>query len=108
MVAITTLILTEKFILNSDFTIILPIMQVKITIENIDWIFLKIADLSYLVKIVLIMHNNCLQADIVHNPVNCSHAEKHSFSAIVVIDNYTGIFIWNWSLLEYYISIDIL
>ena len=31
----------EKFILNSDCTIILPIMTVKNSIENVDCIFLK-------------------------------------------------------------------
>ena len=50
------LILTEKFIINSDFTTILQIMRVKITIENVDKIFLKMTDQSHLVKIVLIMH----------------------------------------------------
>ena len=48
-----TLILTEKFILNSDFTIILPIMWVVCTVESVDWIFLKTTDQSYLFKIVL-------------------------------------------------------
>ena len=37
-------ILTEKFILDSDFTIILRIMRIKNTVENVDWIFLKMAD----------------------------------------------------------------
>ena len=59
-----TSILFEKFILNSDFTIILPIMRIKNTVENTDWIFMKLADQSYFVKIVLIMHNKCSQADI--------------------------------------------
>ena len=46
----------EKFFLNSDLPIILPIMRIKNTVENVDWIFLKMADQSYLVKIILIMH----------------------------------------------------
>ena len=33
-----TLIFTNKFILNSDFTIILPIIRVKTSVENVDWI----------------------------------------------------------------------
>ena len=42
-----TFILREKFIFNSNFTIILPIMRVKNTVENVDWIFLNIADQSF-------------------------------------------------------------
>ena len=34
----------EKIILNSDFTIIQPIILVKNTAENVDWIFPKTAD----------------------------------------------------------------
>ena len=60
----TTLNSTEKFIIKSDFAIILGIMQVKNTVKNVDWIFLKMADQSYLGKIVLIMDNICSQADI--------------------------------------------
>ena len=41
-------------------------MELKIR-RNIDWIFPKTADQSYLVKIVLIMHNNCSQAVIADN-----------------------------------------
>ena len=36
------------------------------------------ADQSYLVKIVLIIHNKCSQADIAHNTVNRSKAEQHT------------------------------
>ena len=49
--------LDRQIIINSDVTIIIPIMLIKNTFENDDWIFLKVADQSYLVKIVLIMHN---------------------------------------------------
>ena len=70
-----TLILTEIFILNSDFTIILPIMTIK-KLENVDWIFLDVADQSYLVKIVIIVQNKCSQADMRHNSVNRSHNEQ--------------------------------
>ena len=61
---------TEKCILNSDCMIILPIVRVKNMVENVDWIFLKMADQSFLVKLVLIMHNKCSQAHIAHNSVN--------------------------------------
>ena len=44
--------------------IILPIMRIKNADENVDWIFLKMADQSYLIKIVSIMHNKCSRADI--------------------------------------------
>ena len=47
-----TLVLTEKFILNLDYTIILSIMRIKNTVQNVDWIFLKMVDQPYLVKIV--------------------------------------------------------
>ena len=70
--------MTEKFILNSDFTIIQPIVKIKNTVENIDQTFLKMADQSYSVKIVLIMHNKCSWADIAHNYVNCSTAEQRT------------------------------
>ena len=36
------------------------------------------ADESYLVKIVLIMHNKCSRADIAHNFVNRTKAEQSS------------------------------
>ena len=36
------------------------------------------AEQSYFVKIVLIMHNKCSQADIAHNYVNRSKAEQRS------------------------------
>ena len=49
---------------HSDWMIILPIMWVKNTVKNVCWIFLKTADQSYLVKIVLIMQNKCSQDDI--------------------------------------------
>ena len=61
---------TEKFILNSDCMIILLIVWVENTVENEDWVFPKMVDQSYLVKIVLIMLNKCSQADIAHNSVN--------------------------------------
>ena len=41
-------------------------MRIQNSVENVDWIFLKMADQSYLVNIVLIMHNKCSQADIAH------------------------------------------
>ena len=47
-------ILTDIFILNSDLAITLPIVQIKNTVENVDWIFLKMADQSYLEEIFLI------------------------------------------------------
>ena len=41
-------------------------------------IFQMIANQSYLVKIVLIMHNKCSHTDIEHNSVNSSHAEQRT------------------------------
>ena len=78
MVAMETHFLTEKFILNSDFTIMLPILQIKNTVQNVDWIFLKMADQSYFVKIVLIVHHKSSQADIAHNSVNRSNNEQRT------------------------------
>ena len=49
-----TLFSTEKFILNSNFMIILPIKRVKNTVENVDYIFLKIVDELYFLKVLLI------------------------------------------------------
>ena len=43
--------------------IILKTETVKNMVENVVWIFLKTADQSYLVKIVLIVHNKCSQTD---------------------------------------------
>ena len=63
------------FIVNSDCMIILPIVCVENTVENVYWIFRKTAGQSYLVKIGLVMHNKCLQTDIAHNSVNRSPAE---------------------------------
>ena len=53
-------------------------MRVKNPVENVDRIFMKTADQSYLVKTVLIMHNKYPQADIAHNYVNRSHPEQHT------------------------------
>ena len=39
-------------------------------------IFQKIANQSYLLKIFLIMHHKCAQADIAHNSVNRSNNEQ--------------------------------
>ena len=75
-----TLLLNKKFILNPDFTITLLIMRIKKTVQNVDLIFLKMADQSYLVKIVIIMHNKCSQADIVHKSVNRSNNEQRTGS----------------------------
>ena len=58
-----TSILTEKFILNSNCTI-RRIERIKITVENVYWNLLMMTDQLYLVRIVLIMQNKCLQADI--------------------------------------------
>ena len=52
---------------DRDFTIILSIMRIKNSSGNVDWFSLKMADQSYLVKIILIMHNKYLKADIAHN-----------------------------------------
>ena len=68
----------KKYILNSECMIILPIVCVKNTVENVDWIFLTTTNQSYLVKIVLIMYNKCSQADIAHNFVNRSHAAQRN------------------------------
>ena len=70
----------EKFILNSDCTIILPIMRVKITVENKDWIFQKTLDQYFLLKIVLMLHIISSLADIVHSSVNRWHPEQHTHS----------------------------
>ena len=40
------LITTEKLAFKSDLTIILKNMQVNNTVENVDWIFLQMADKS--------------------------------------------------------------
>ena len=75
------LILTEKLIINSDFTFILQIMRVKITIENVDKIFLKMTDQSHLVKIVLITHNKqSMKMLNAHSSVNRSHAEQRNLT----------------------------
>ena len=58
--------------------IILPLVWVKYTAENVDWIFIKTADQSYLGKGVLIMYNKCSQADIAPNSVNRSNEDQHS------------------------------
>ena len=67
--------------------IILPIVCIKNTVGNLDCIFPKTSDQSYLVKIVLIMHNKCSQADITHNSVNCSHAEQIFFNRVNFIND---------------------
>ena len=59
----------EKIIVNSGCTIILPLMRVKNITENVDFILQKQADESYLVKIILIMHNKGSHSDIAHNCV---------------------------------------
>ena len=61
--------------INSDCMIIPPIELVKNTVEYVDHIYQMMADQSYLVKLVLIKHNKCSQANIAHNSVICSHAE---------------------------------
>ena len=65
---------SQIFILNSDCMVILPIVCIENIVENVDWIFPKTA-VQYLVKIGLIMHNNCLQIDIAYNSVDRFHAE---------------------------------
>ena len=51
-------------------------MRIKNAVENVDWIFLKMAEQSYFVKIVLIIHNKRSQADIAHNSLNRSNNEQ--------------------------------
>ena len=51
-------------------------MLVKNMIENVDWIFLNIADQQFLIKTVLNMHHKCSQANIAHNSVNRSENEQ--------------------------------
>ena len=63
-------------ILNSVFMIILQIVWVKNRLGNVDLIFLKTGDQSYLVKIFLIMLNKCSQDDIVHNFGNRSMSSR--------------------------------
>ena len=58
--------------------IILSIVCVKNTVENVNFIILQMADKPYLVKIVLIMHNKCSLTDIAHNSANHSHAEQRT------------------------------
>ena len=53
-------------------------MRIKNTAENVDWISPKMADQSHLVKIVVIMHNKCSQADTAHNSVKRSHNEQRT------------------------------
>ena len=68
----------KKRILISDCMNILRIGSVKNTVENVDWIVLKAADQSYLVKIVFIMHTKCSQSSLlctlnVHNRLYYEH-----------------------------------
>ena len=49
-------------------------------VENGDWIFLKTANQSYLVKIVLIPHNKCSLVDIAQNSGNSSHNENRTIT----------------------------
>ena len=65
--AVEMLILKRKINLNSNVPILLAIMRIIITAANVDNFFLNMADQSYLVKSVLIMHHECSQADIAHN-----------------------------------------
>ena len=75
------LILTKKFIINLNFSIIQQIMRVKMTVENVDKIFLKMTDQSHLVKIVLIMHNEQRKKMWnSHNSVNRSHAKQRTLT----------------------------
>ena len=53
-------------------------MRIKNAVENVYCIFLKMADQSYLVKIVVIIHNECSHADIAHHYVNRAKAEQHT------------------------------
>ena len=78
--AMATLISLEKFHLrlNWNFIQYLQIIRFKNTLENVDWILLKMTYQSYLIKSVLIIHNKCPQADIAHNSVSRSHPEQHS------------------------------
>ena len=55
-------------------------MRIKNTVENVDLTFLKMADQSCLVKIVLIMHNKCSKAGIAHNFANRSTAEQRTLT----------------------------
>ena len=68
----------EKRILNTDFMFVPPTVCVKNIVENVDWILLKLADLPYLAKIVLLIHSNCPQADIPHNSTNRFHAKQRT------------------------------
>ena len=75
------LILTEKLIINSDFTIIQQIIRVKMTVENVDKIFLKMTDQSHSVKIVLITQNEqSMKMLNAHSSVNRSHAEQRNLT----------------------------
>ena len=53
-------------------------MRIKNTAENMDWILLKMADQSYLIKIFLIVHHKYSQADIANYTVNRSKAEQRT------------------------------
>ena len=68
----------KKYTLNLECMIILPIVWVENTIENVDWIVTKTTDQSHLVIIVLIMLNKCLQTDVAHNSVDRLHTELHT------------------------------
>ena len=57
---------------------VIPIVWVKNAAENIDLIFPKTADQTYLVKIVLIMQNKCSHGDIAHSSVNLVHSNIES------------------------------
>ena len=82
LVTMEMLILTEKFNLNSYFTVILQVMRIKKYCRKCGLIFfLKMADRTYLVKIFLIMCHKCsedlyqhyqLYDYIAHNSVNRS------------------------------------
>ena len=67
--------------------IILPIVWVENTVEKVDFNFPKKADWSYLVKIVLIMHNKSSQGDIALNSVKALATIRfleHSVAATVL------------------------
>ena len=85
-------------ILNSDIAIVLPVTRNKNTVEYLNWIFLKTADQSHLVKIVLIMHIR-YSLDIAHNSVNSSNNQQNVLEQISAFKQADG---WPQSILLSY------
>ena len=69
-------------------------MWTKNTVENLDLNFLKTADEPFYVKIVLIVHNKCSQADIAHNYVSRSKVEQRTRTNLAHPKQTDGCLFW--------------